>query len=78
MADVIGAVEREPRTPGHYGGIPPEGKPVRRLADAVEVVQPTGTTAQLDLKALADVALGAQRATHRAPREDPPAPRSRA
>lgn len=46
-------------------GTPPEpdrGEPVRFLADAVEVLRPNGKVVRMDLVALADVAIGAERA----------------
>ncbi len=47
-----------------YGNPPqPErGEPVRFLADAVEVLRPNGEVVRMDLVALADVAVGAERA----------------
>lgn len=43
-------------------GTPPQGEPVRLLADAVEVVRPNGSVVTMDLVALADVAINAERA----------------
>ncbi|MEV7805020.1 hypothetical protein AB0O28_18925 [Microbispora sp. NPDC088329] len=46
-----------------YGKPEPErGEPVRFLADAVEVLRPNGKVVRMDLVALADVAIGAERA----------------
>ncbi|MER6515059.1 hypothetical protein ABT158_50225 [Nonomuraea sp. NPDC001636] len=57
-----------PSQPNPVYGPPPQGEPVRLLADAVEVLRPNGTTVAMDLVALADVAINAERtATARRP-----------
>ncbi|MFG3439912.1 hypothetical protein ACGF0J_21915 [Nonomuraea sp. NPDC047897] len=51
-----------PGQPNPIYGKPNPGEPVRLLADAVEVLRPNGTTVTMDLVALADAAIDAERA----------------